>query len=264
MLQLVERGRIGLDDPVVGVWPELVAGAGGHLRIRHLLSHGAGLAALPPPGTGSSLLHWDSAVAALAAAEPDWPPGEGVGEHALTFGHLVGEIVRRVDGRSLGRYLAEELSGPLGLDVHVGVAEHDLCPVADTVGLTSEGWTISAGRRGRSATAPLGTVSIRLVNSTAWRRAEVPAVNGHASARGLAAFYVALLVERLPRAVSQIGAVGTDLVIGEPVVWCLAGGRSEGAEVGMGGVGGQWAGSSRRHRPGMGLHHQCDGRVGAS
>lgn len=82
LLQLVARGEIALDDPVIGIWPELVAAAGGHLRIRHVLSHAAGLASLPPPGTGASLLDWDSAVAALAVAEPDWPPGERVGEHA--------------------------------------------------------------------------------------------------------------------------------------------------------------------------------------
>jgi len=242
LLQLVERGRIGLDDRVVGVWPELVAGANGRLQIRHLLSHAAGLASLPPPGTGSSLLDWDSVVAALAEAEPDWPPGEGVGEHALTFGHLVGEIVRRVDGRSLGLYLAEELTGPLDLDVHVGVRTSDLGRVADTVGLTGGWWDDLRGPAGTLRHRAFGEgLGSGLINSTAWRRAEIPAVNGHASARGLAAFYVALLADRLPQGVGDIGARGMDLVIGEPVAWSLAGGRIDGADVGMGGVGGQWA-----------------------
>lgn len=242
LLHLVGQGRIGLDDPVAEVWAELTAGADGHLRVRHLLSHAAGLVSLPPPGTGPSLLDWPATVAALAAAEPDWPPGQAVGEHILTYGHVVGEVVRRVDGRSLGRYLAEELAGPLGLDLHVGVATADLDRVAGTVGLTSGWWDDLRGPSGTLRHRAFGdAVDTDLVNSAAWRVGEVPAVNGHATARGLAGFYRTLLANGLPAGVDQVGAMGIDLVLGEPATWTLAGGRIEGPDVGMGGVGGQWA-----------------------
>ena len=241
LLLLVERGSIGLDDPVEAVWPELGAAAGGGLLVRHVLSHTAGLASVPPPGTLASLTDWDATCAGLAAAEPDWPPGTAVGEHALTYGHLVGELVRRLDGRPLGRFLAEEITGPLGLDVHIGLGAGDLGRVADTV--IPPGWGYA--QRADPGLLPARAIHVGIdeavVNGEAWRRAEVPAVNGHATARGLAGFWQAHLDGRLPAGVDVAGAEGDDLVLGSAVVWTLAGGRLEGPDVGMGGLGGQWA-----------------------
>ena len=235
LLLLVERGRIGLDDPVADVWPEL-----GAVRVRDVLTHSAGRASVPPPGTAGSLLDWDTTVDALAAAEPDWPPGRGVGEHAQTYGHLMGELVRRIDGRTLGRFLAEEIAGPLGLDVHVGVPPAQLHRVADTVGLTTEWWDARRGPAGTLRHRALADgVDVDLVNGAAWRTGEVPAVNGHATARGLAGFWQALLDRELPAGVDEVGATGHDLVLDEQVAWTLAGGRSFGIDVGMGGMGGQ-------------------------
>jgi CubicO group peptidase (beta-lactamase class C family) len=123
LLLLIERGRLRLDDRVARTWPELGA-ARPDLQVRHLLGHAAGRIAVPVPGTAASLLEWDHVIAGLAGAPPDRaPPGSAVGEHAFTFGHLVGEMVRRIDGRPLRRFLAEEICGPIGLDIHVGVPE---------------------------------------------------------------------------------------------------------------------------------------------
>ena len=244
LLHLISLGRLSLDDPVVRVWPELSGAQSGRLRIRHLLSHSAGLTTLPPPATGAFLLDWNGMIAGLSLLESDWLPGERVGEHAFTFGHLVGEVIRRVDGRGLGRYLQEELSGPLMLDIHVGVGDGDLARVADTVGLTAAWWEEQRGPHGslRRRAFP-DSIDGSLVNSELWRRGEVPAVNGHATARGLAAFYVRLLEGRLPPGVDRVGASGMDLILEEPAAWTLAGGRVGGPEVGMGGLGGQWAGA---------------------
>jgi CubicO group peptidase (beta-lactamase class C family) len=235
LLLLAERGRIGLDDDCGDVWPEL----GGTL-VRHVLTHAAGRASVPPPGTAASLLDWDRAVAALGAAPVDWEPGTAVGEHAQTYGHLVGELVRRLDGRAPGTFLAEELTGPLGLDVHVGVPRSELGRVADTVNLTAAWWD---GRRGPPGTlrrrALADGVDGALVNSDAWRTGQVPAVNGHATARGLAGFWAAFLGGRLPAGVGEVGAAGPDLVLGEDVAWTLAGGRAFDHDIGMGGMGGQ-------------------------
>jgi CubicO group peptidase (beta-lactamase class C family) len=238
LLLLVERGRVQLDQPVQDLWPELRAPA----TIRDVVSHRAGLVTLP--GTVADLMDWDATCAGLAAAEPDWVPGMAVGEHALTYGHLVGELVRRVDGRRLGRFLADEL----GLDIAIGVS--DTSRVADLVGVTPEWWARLRGPAGGLRHRALGDgMTGELVNSDAWRRAEVPAVNAHASARGLAAFWQRLLDGTLPASVAHVGAEGHDLVLDAPATWTLSGGRLDGPDVGMGGIGGQWAAA----RPSAGL-----------
>ena len=240
LLLLVERGRLDLEDPVVSTWPEL---ADDRLLIRHLLSHTAGRVTVPDV----PLVDWDRSIAALARQQPDWPPGEVLCEHAQTFGHLVGEVVRRIDGRSLGRFMREELTGPLGLDVHVGVDDVDLARVADTVGLDRSWWAANGGEPGSVRSRAMGPWVD--VNERSWRQAEVPAVNGHATARGLASFWQAFLDGRLPAGVGEAGATGVDRFVDDEVTWTLAGGRLEGPDVGMGGLGGQWAAA----RPSIGL-----------
>jgi CubicO group peptidase (beta-lactamase class C family) len=261
LLSLVDRGLVALDDPVVSVWPEV---GDDRLQVRHLLTHTAGR--ITPPAV--PLTDWAASTTALAAQPPDWAPGEVLCEHALTFGHLVGEVVRRVDGRTLGRFLADEITGPLGLDLHVGVHDDDLHRVADTVGLDADWWEDLRGTPGSPRHRSLGGWVD--VNDPVWRRAEIPAVNAHTTARGLAGFWQAYLDGRLPAGLGLPGATGHDHFVDDVVTWSLAGGRVEslgggGVEVGMGGVGGQWAGA----RPSDGLawsfltthmgdHDRCD------
>ncbi len=240
LLRLVDQGAVSLDDHVAAIWPEL---DDDRLLVRHLLSHTAGRVSLPDV----ALTDWPRSIAALAAMVPDFPPGEVVCEHAQTFGHLVGEVVRRIDGRMVGRFLADEITGPLGLDIHVGVGDGDLERVADTVGLGPAGWAALCG--------PPGSIRSRAagrwvdVNDRRWRQAEVPAVNGHATARGLAGFWQAFLDGQLPTDVGRPAVTGHDLFVDETVTWTLAGGRLDGPDVGMGGLGGQWAAA----RPALGL-----------
>jgi CubicO group peptidase (beta-lactamase class C family) len=241
LLLLVDRGRIGFDDPVVATWPEL---GDDRLLVRHLLTHTAGRVTVPDV----PLVDWDRSVAALAGMQPDWPPGAVVCEHALTFGHLVGEVVRRIDGRSLGRFMADELAGPLGLDVHVGVGDADLARVADTVGLDRSWWATARGQPGSVRHRALGPWVD--VNDRTWRQAEVPAVNGHATARGLAAFWQAFLDGLLPAGVGQAAVAGHDRFVDDEVTWTLAGGHVDGPDFGMGGLGGQWAGRGPSSPPG--------------
>jgi CubicO group peptidase (beta-lactamase class C family) len=240
LLLLVQRGRVGLDDPVVSIWPEV---GDARLLVRHVLTHTAGRVTVPDV----ALTDWDASVAALAAMDGDWAPGAVLCEHAQTFGHLVGELVRRIDGRHLGQFLAEELTGPLGLDIAIGVGEADLGRVADTVGLDRSWWAAVRGRSGSVRHRALGAWVD--VNDPVWRQAEVPAVNGHATARGLASFWRAFLDGRLPSGVDQPGAAGYDRFVRSHVTWTLGGGRIDGADVGMGGLGGQWAAA----RPAIGL-----------
>ena len=122
-LRLVERGELDLDAPVAEYWPEFKAEGKEHIPVRWLLSHRSGLPIVDAKLTPSEALAWQPIVNALAAQRPVWEPGTAHGYHALTYGWLVGEVVRRVDGRSLGRFFADEVTAPLGLDFWIGLPE---------------------------------------------------------------------------------------------------------------------------------------------
>lgn len=240
VLALVADGRLDLDQPVTSVWPEL---GDDRLLVRHVLTHSAGRITCPD----ADLTDWGSATAALATQPSDAAPGEIVCEHAVTFGFLAGELVRRVDGRTLGTFLREELAGPLGLDIHVGVLPADLPRVSDTIGLDDAYWDEACGDPASLRARSLGPRPD--VNAGAWRTSEIPAVNGHATALGLATFHQRLLEGRLPPLVDRPGVTAHDHFVGEEVTWTLAGGRIDGDDIGMGGLGGQWAAA----RPSGGL-----------
>jgi CubicO group peptidase (beta-lactamase class C family) len=198
--RLADSGRLDLGAPVAEYWPEFAAEGKGRIPVRWLLSHRAGVAALREDVPLSLRFDWKFWTEALAAERPWWEPGTQHGYHALTFGHLVGEVVRRVDGRSLGGYFREELGEPLGLDFHIGLpAEHDarvaeILPAPPTPSDAPN--PFKAARKsphslvGRVFGNP--TLETDVVNTRAWRAAEIPAVNGHGTARGLARLYGAL------------------------------------------------------------------------
>jgi CubicO group peptidase (beta-lactamase class C family) len=186
-LILADRGELDLAAPVARYWPEFAASGKQGVLVRHLLSHTAGL----PDWDGpiEDLYDWPAATARLAAQAPQWEPGTAVGYHSITQGFLVGEVVRRITGRSLGTFFAEEVAGPLKADFHIGLpAEHDH-RVALTVPPPSQTEDYAArAPRGTAATAPPGVraITVRDGNSVAWRRAEIPAGNGFGNARSVA------------------------------------------------------------------------------
>lgn len=120
---LVTRGALDLDAPVAHYWPEFAAAGKEAIPVRLLLNHQAGLAAVDDPLPVGALYDWDTMAAALAAQAPHWEPGTAHGYHAVTFGWLVGEVVRRISGRSLGTFFRDEVAGPLGLDFWIGLPE---------------------------------------------------------------------------------------------------------------------------------------------
>jgi CubicO group peptidase (beta-lactamase class C family) len=130
---LVARGRLDLDAPVAHYWPEFAAAGKDAITVRLLLSHQAGLPAVRQPLRPRGLFDWHHVVERLAAEAPFWEPGTRLGYHALTFGHLVGEVVRRVSGQDLAAFFRSELGGPLGLDFHFGLPEQDESRVAPTI-----------------------------------------------------------------------------------------------------------------------------------
>jgi len=200
--QLVDQGRVELDAPVARYWPEFAQAGKQSTTVRTLLGHRAGLAAVKALLPGEALYDWDAMVVALAAQEPWWTPDSAHGYHAVTFGWLVGEIVRRVSGMSLGTYFRDTIAGPLGLDFHIGLADEEHHRVAEMSPppLPEPGaaslhlaLAIMSDPAGLAARAFMNPPSMaRGVNNPEWRRAEIPAANGHTDARSLARVYGAL------------------------------------------------------------------------
>jgi CubicO group peptidase (beta-lactamase class C family) len=142
-LRLVEAGRLDLDAPVQRYWPQFRAPA----TVRQVLSHQAGVVMLDREVPTEALFDWDVLCGLLAAQEPAWEPGTAHGESALSYGHLVGELVRRVDGRGPGAFLREEICGPLGLDFAFGLSPAQQRRAVDLTGLGDAFWSASASGR---------------------------------------------------------------------------------------------------------------------
>ena len=244
VLMLIDRGLIELDAPMQRYWPELTAQA----SVRQVLSHQAGIVALTEPAETDVFYDWERMCALLAAQEPEWEPGTAPGESALFYGHLVGELCRRVDGRLPGQFLRDELE----LDFRFGLTPAEqtrAVALTGTIELPTEGdpAVLDLNRRARSN--PPGAFDPNVVNGAAWRAAEVPAVNGHGTARGAAGLYAALLRGELlsPALLTEATtaqSTGIDRVFGFDAAWGLGFGVDEDG-FGMGGSGGSYGGASR-------------------
>ncbi|KDN86475.1 serine hydrolase domain-containing protein [Kitasatospora cheerisanensis] len=209
-LLLAQRGLLDLDAPVAAYWPEFKQAGKERIPVRWLLSHQAGLPALDVPLRIEDVLAWDPAAAAVAAQAPSWEPGTAHGYHPLTFGWLVGEVVRRAGGRSVGRYFAEEIAAPLGLDLWIGLPAAESGRVGRLVDLPApeaakagpggmrmrpKQSVLDAYRDPLSLTSrAFGSVRSSVdLNDPAVRAVEVPGAGGIGTARSLARFYAALI-----------------------------------------------------------------------
>jgi CubicO group peptidase (beta-lactamase class C family) len=199
---LASRGRLDLDAPVARYWPEFAQGGKEAIPVRLLLSHQAGLPAVCAPIRPGGLYDWDYLTGLLAAEPPFWPPGTRQGYHAVTFGHLVGEVVRRVAGTDLGAFFRAEVAGPLGLDFHLGLPEEDEARVAPTLRADPVPPGEVPWRFLRAAAADPNGVQALIVRNTGRRpgdhdsreahAAVLPSQGGVSSARGLAGLYAPL------------------------------------------------------------------------
>jgi CubicO group peptidase (beta-lactamase class C family) len=189
--RLVDAGKLSYGQPVADVWPEFAQGGKAAVTVEQALSHQAGLVGFPDPIDVKEWLDWDAICARLAAMTPVWPPGTASGYHPITFGYIAGEIFRRVDGRTIGRALREDLAGPFGLDLWIGLpdSEHGRVCELRRPPATPHFGEINAATRLAFMTP---WSSSGKVDDPAWRRAEVPAANGHATAEALARLMGAL------------------------------------------------------------------------
>ena len=204
--RLAEDGRLDVEAPVATYWPAFAAAGKQDMPVSYLLSHQAGLAWIDGTMTLDEALAWDPVVERLAAETPKWEPGTAHGYHATTYGWLVGEVVRQIDGRSLGTYFHDEVAAPLGLDFWIGTPESVEPRVAPlvTMDLPTEGparelmdqFMGPDTKLGKALSAPGGAFTdFSVFNSRAVRAAEIPAANGVTDARSLARMYAALVSE---------------------------------------------------------------------
>jgi len=238
---LVERGELDPDAPVARYWPEFAANGKEGVLVRHVLSHAAGLPVIEGDFTLDEALAWDPVVEQLARQRPRWAPGTRAGYHVRSFGWLTGEIVRRVTGRTLGRFVADELAGPLGLELWIGLPESEEPRVArmipprepedpDVRALMDE--LLAPGTlMGDALSGPSGLFHYdEMWNRRALHASELPSSNGITTARSLARLYAATVTDvdgtrvLAPDTVARARAVeadGPDAVLAFPMRYGL-------------------------------------------
>lgn len=230
-LMLVDRGHLDLDAPVAKYWPEFAQAGKEKLPVRYLLSHTAGLSGFDKPVRVKTLYNWEKIVNILAAQKPWWEPGTKSGYHALTFGYLLGELVRRITGKTLGTFFKEEVAAPLEADFHIGLPEE----FDSRVGEITPPPEMDISKLGEIdpnsvalKTLMSAAISPEETKTRAWRGAEIPAANGQGNARSVARITAAvacggeldgvniLSLDTIEKALEE-QAYGTDLVMMVPI-----------------------------------------------
>ena len=213
-LMLVDRGLLDVDAPVARYWPEFAANGKGAIEVRHLLSHTSGVSGWEQPVTVEDMYDWDNSTARLAAQAPWWEPGTASGYHALNQGHLIGEVIRRITGKSLKRFVADEIAGPLGADFQIGAAEKDwdrIAPVVPPPPLPFDMATMDAASPAvRTLTGP--SADAAAANTPGWRLADIGAANGHGNARSVARIMSALALGGESNGVRVLSPATIDLI----------------------------------------------------
>lgn len=240
VLMLVDRGLVDLDTPVTTYWPEFGQAGKEAIEVRHLMAHTSGVSGWEQPFVVEEMYDWETSVARLAGQAPWWEPGTASGYHAQNQGHLLGEIVRRVSGKTLKQFVAEEIAEPLGVDLQIGAEARDDDRIAEIVPpppLPFDFGSIPADSvMVKTLTGPAGNPAA--ANTPAWRRADMGALNGHTNARALARTMsaisrggevggVRLLSEKTIDRIFDEQVHGDDLVLGVPLRWGIGFGLPE-------------------------------------
>ncbi|MDE3207065.1 MAG: beta-lactamase family protein [Acidobacteriota bacterium] len=229
-LMLVSRGLVDVHAPVARYWPEFAAAGKEGVEVRHLLSHTSGVSGLDQPAAMEDLYDWETSTSRMAAQAPWWEPGTASGYHALNYGHLLGEVIRRVTGKSLKQFVADEIAGPLGADFSIGAAPDDferIAPVTPPPPLPIDLASIDVTSPAvRTFTGP--PVDANAANTDAWRAADIGGANGHGNARSVAKMLsavslggasggVQLLSSDAIETIFEQQSDGVDLVLGVPL-----------------------------------------------
>jgi CubicO group peptidase (beta-lactamase class C family) len=227
---LVDRGELDVYEPVATYWPEFAANGKEAVEVRHLMSHTSGVSAWAQPVEVGDIYDWEKSTSMLAAQPPWWEPGTASGYHALNQGHLVGEVVRRVSGTSLGTFFADEVAAPLGLDFHIGLDPSEFHRVSNVIPpppLPIDMATLDPESvMFKTFTGPAPDASESWTPE--WRQADIGAANGHGNARSLARAQaivanggtvdgVRLLSDTTIDLIFDEQSYGVDLVLGQPV-----------------------------------------------
>lgn len=231
---LAERGQLDFDENVAAYWPEFAQNGKENVKVWHFLDHAAGLSGTDEPLTGADLYDWQKVISALEKQAPWWEPGTDIAYHALTQGYLIGELVRRITGKTIGKFFADEIAGPLNADFFIGVPESEFGRIGN---LIPSGEDASISQPGDADSIMVKT--FRYPAATAlesrtegWRKAEIPAANGHGNARSVARIHsvlanmgeahgVKLFSESLAKEVMKPRIEGTDMALQVPMSFGL-------------------------------------------
>ncbi|MEJ0044516.1 MAG: serine hydrolase domain-containing protein [Rhizomicrobium sp.] len=226
-LLLADRGLLDFDAPVARYWPEFAANGKADIKVSHLMSHSAGLSGWRETIAKDDLYDWEKATALLAAQAPFWEPGTAPGYHALTQGYLVGEVIRRIAGKSVGTVFREEIAAPLDADFHIGLPASEDDRVAELLA-PPQGDAAADGPELSDLMANMASnpgIDVAETRTRAWRVAEIPAAGGTGNARSIAQIHAILAndgVAQGRRFLSREGVrkalepqiEGTDLIMG--------------------------------------------------
>jgi CubicO group peptidase (beta-lactamase class C family) len=239
-LYLADKGALDFTAPVARYWPEFAANGKADVTVAHLMSHSAGLSGWKEPLVREDLYDWEKATSLLAAQAPYWKPGTAPGYHAMTQGYLVGEVIRRVAGETVGNLFRKEIAVPLGADFHIGLPSTEDHRVGELTppppgGTLGQGTTdeLVANMANNPQINPLDT------RTRAWRGAEIPAAGGTGNARSVAAVQSLManggfangkqiLSEAGVRKALELQIEGTDRILGIPVRYGMGFGLSGG------------------------------------
>ncbi|MGI5220125.1 serine hydrolase domain-containing protein [Nocardia sp. CA-290969] len=230
VLMLVDRGLLDVREPVAEYWPAFAANGKERIELRHLLSHTSGVAGWEPPFGMDELYDWELASSRLAGQAPWWEPGTASGYHAQNFGQLLGEVVRRVSGKTLAEFVADEIADPLDADFQIGARESDWRRIAEVVPPPPLPFDLTVLPKNNRTRLALGTPQLdaAAANTSSWRRADLGAYNGHGNARSLARIMsviprggtvddVTLLTPGTIDSIFEEQSNGNDLVLGLPL-----------------------------------------------
>ena len=230
-LMLFDRGLIELDSPVCKYWKDFEQNGKEKVLVSHLLSHSAGLPGFDAPITEDQLFDWEYTCKRLAGQAPRWEPGTTSGYHPMTQGWLLGELLRQVDGRTLGTFFKDEVASKIGADFHIGLPDEHFNRVASLDTESVDGPVVLTDQAPHPFVERVekhGRMGAKLANTDRWRRAEFPAANGHGNARSVALVHsliaqngssdsFKLLSAEAVDTIFEIQTDGTDHILGVPI-----------------------------------------------